>query len=185
VADANAVADGQIQALETTLIRLGFNKKAVHELVDAYIELKRNAYVSTHVEDKSVQTAYSHVKAVEHAMDLLDGKTSTTYVRTVFGEYRAGERNPGRASGGPVMAGNTYWVGEQGPELVTFGRSGTVIPAGRSAAMAAAAASGVVDVNVSINAAGAHNELAQLLLKMLRVDAGFRSTVAGYVGAAS
>lgn len=31
-----------------------------------------------------------------------------------------------RASGGPVSAGGTYLVGEQGPELVTFGQSGFV-----------------------------------------------------------
>jgi len=33
-----------------------------------------------------------------------------------------------RALGGPVNAGQTYMVGERGPELVTFGRSGTVTP---------------------------------------------------------
>lgn len=35
-----------------------------------------------------------------------------------------------RASGGPVEAGNTYLVGEEGPELVTFQHDGYVIPAG-------------------------------------------------------
>jgi len=33
-----------------------------------------------------------------------------------------------RASGGPVSSGKTYLVGEQGPELVRFGRNGTVVP---------------------------------------------------------
>jgi hypothetical protein len=33
-----------------------------------------------------------------------------------------------RASGGPVQAGKTYLVGESGPELVRFGRNGTVKP---------------------------------------------------------
>jgi TP901 family phage tail tape measure protein len=33
-----------------------------------------------------------------------------------------------RALGGPVNAGQTYMVGERGPELVTFGRSGMVTP---------------------------------------------------------
>jgi hypothetical protein len=33
-----------------------------------------------------------------------------------------------RALGGPVNAGQTYMVGERGPELVTFGRSGQVTP---------------------------------------------------------
>lgn len=34
----------------------------------------------------------------------------------------------GRASGGPVQAGRTYRVGENGPEVVTFGASGFVTP---------------------------------------------------------
>ena len=34
----------------------------------------------------------------------------------------------GRAAGGPVFGGNTYLVGEQGPELVTFGAAATVTP---------------------------------------------------------
>ena len=38
------------------------------------------------------------------------------------------EFTDGRALGGPVNAGQTYMVGERGPELVTFGRSGTVTP---------------------------------------------------------
>lgn len=35
---------------------------------------------------------------------------------------------PGRASGGHGFAGSTYWVGEEGPELFTPGRSGVVTP---------------------------------------------------------
>lgn len=34
----------------------------------------------------------------------------------------------GRASGGPVMSGKTYLVGEQGPELLTMGGSGHITP---------------------------------------------------------
>jgi hypothetical protein len=35
---------------------------------------------------------------------------------------------PGRASGGPVVGGNSYLVGERGPEVVTMGQSGYVTP---------------------------------------------------------
>jgi hypothetical protein len=38
-----------------------------------------------------------------------------------------------RAKGGPVGPGRDYLVGEEGPELVTFGAAGTVIPAGPTA----------------------------------------------------
>lgn len=40
----------------------------------------------------------------------------------------AGARSGARASGGPVGAGQTYLVGEQGPEEVTFGANGYVTP---------------------------------------------------------
>ena len=33
-----------------------------------------------------------------------------------------------RADGGPVVPGEPYWVGEEGPELVTFEQAGEVIP---------------------------------------------------------
>lgn len=36
----------------------------------------------------------------------------------------------GRASGGPVMSGNSYMVGEMGPELFVPGMSGTIVPNG-------------------------------------------------------
>lgn len=35
---------------------------------------------------------------------------------------------PGRAAGGPVESGQTYWVGERGPELFTASQSGRIIP---------------------------------------------------------
>jgi phage-related minor tail protein len=41
----------------------------------------------------------------------------------------------GKAAGGPVMSGVPYLVGEQGPELMVPSSSGTVIPAGKTAAM--------------------------------------------------
>ena len=47
-----------------------------------------------------------------------------------FYGYRPVGFAPGRASGGPVMAGQTYTVGEAGPELFTPTQSGTITPSG-------------------------------------------------------
>lgn len=49
----------------------------------------------------------------------------------------------GREHGGPVGAGRTYMVGEQGPELFTSQQSGTIIPNG--------ALSGVGGVTINVN----------------------------------
>lgn len=53
----------------------------------------------------------------------------------IFGGPAAGGSNidlqiPGRASGGPVAAGSTYMVGENGPELFTAGSNGSITPNG-------------------------------------------------------
>jgi len=54
----------------------------------------------------------------------------------------------GRATGGPVHAGTTYLVGENGPELLHMGRnSGTVVPNNRLASLGA----GGPQVNVAIH----------------------------------
>lgn len=53
-----------------------------------------------------------------------------------------------RASGGPVMGGKPYVVGERGPELFVPGRSGTVIPNNRLSA------GGTTNVVVNVDAKG-------------------------------
>ena len=55
-----------------------------------------------------------------------------------------GEAIGARASGGPVIGGERYIVGENGPEVFTPGRSGGISPMG-----------GGPVVNVTINASGA------------------------------
>ena len=47
-----------------------------------------------------------------------------------FYGYRPIGFAPGRASGGPVSSGQTYMVGEAGPELFTPTQSGTITPSG-------------------------------------------------------
>jgi hypothetical protein len=42
--------------------------------------------------------------------------------------FDVGAMIPGRAKGGPVSSGQTYMVGERGPELFVPGRSGTIVP---------------------------------------------------------
>jgi uncharacterized protein YjgD (DUF1641 family) len=56
----------------------------------------------------------------------------------------AGVFGGGRAAGGPVSAGTTYLVGENGPELFTSSTSGTIIPNGSM---------GGNTVNITVNGA--------------------------------
>ena len=57
---------------------------------------------------------------------------------------------PGRASGGPVMGGSSYIVGERGPELFVPGQSGSVIPNGGGGR-----GGGGGNVNLSVTISGA------------------------------
>lgn len=53
--------------------------------------------------------------------------------------YQGAGQQPTRAEGGPVWPGQTFLVGEEGPELVRFGGHGTVIPADETARITAGA----------------------------------------------
>jgi hypothetical protein len=62
-----------------------------------------------------------------------------------------------RASGGSVQSGKTYLVGENGPELATFGRNGTIIP---NHALPRGGSGGGMQVQI-INNAGAQVQTRQ------------------------
>jgi hypothetical protein len=68
-----------------------------------------------------------------------------------------------RASGGPVSSGQPYLVGEEGPELIVPGSSGTVIPNGASVGGG---------VQVIINGAGLDAALLAWLRRAVRVESG-------------
>ena len=59
-------------------------------------------------------------KAIVSFVNFVRNNPVTAAVGSVFGG--------GRAAGGPVSAGTTYLVGENGPELFTSSMSGTIIP---------------------------------------------------------
>jgi phage-related minor tail protein len=59
---------------------------------------------------------------------------------------------PGRANGGPVSSGQTYMVGERGPELFVPGRSGTIVANDKMGG------GGGVNVVVNVDASGSKVE---------------------------
>lgn len=76
--------------------------------------------------------------------------------------YAAFEFVPGKAAGGPVMAGSPYMVGEKGPELFVPGKSGTIVPNN-----ALGSGGGPTNVVVNVDASGSSvqgngNEAGQL-----------------------
>lgn len=96
--------------------------------------------------------------------------------------FRAQERKDAeaagkRASGGPVSAGKTYWVGENGPELVTMGADGYVHNAAQSQAMVSGASGGMSMVSagggavqVVVSAAGTSDRLLAAIVDALQFE---------------
>ena len=68
----------------------------------------------------------------------------------------------GRADGGPVSSGTAYVVGERGPELFVPGRSGTIIPNGRSSGNT---------INVTVNGAIDPISTARQIASILNIEA--------------
>ena len=87
-----------------------------------------------------------------------------SYFGSLFGGDSGPEQLAGpRAAGGPVSAGSTYLVGEQGPELFVPSGSGTIIPNG------AMGGGGSVVQNITINQAGATvQDMMAVLLPAMR-----------------
>ena len=97
------------------------------------------------------------VKALQKMIEL--GKTIGGPVGNLFGG--------GRATGGPVSAGTTYLVGEQGPELFTPSTSGNIVPNNKLGS------NQTININVSgaIDPISTARQIAQIL--------GYEATLSG------
>jgi len=99
---------------------------------------------------KSASDAFKNM-ASSIVSSLIDILIVQRLVGTVGGGGKAGTGLAGllsgtRATGGPVTAGQTYLVGERGPELFTSGTSGRVIP---NSQMQGGGATVVQNINIS------------------------------------
>lgn len=125
VIDASNQMDKQITALEQTGIKAGISKG----VIDQYIATLMGMPVSEVTQ--IIANTEPATKSVDALIKKINGSTATI---TVYEDSTGTVVTPGsggrkaRAQGGPVEAMNTYLVGENGPELVTFGASGYVTP---------------------------------------------------------
>jgi len=145
---ANKVYDAHLEQLRKNLLSLGYNAAAVQVLIDKYKNIPKNV---------TTQLSVSYTGGF------------STGGNAAFSQ---------RASGGPVKPGQPYLVGEQGPELVTFGENGTVHTASDTAAMmsgasggsmgGAAAGGGGTQVTIGL-APGGDQALLSMLVGMLQI----------------
>jgi hypothetical protein len=92
-------------------------------------------------------------------------RTSRILVVTTESSSGKSDRAQARASGGQLAAGQTSWVGEQGPELITVGSNSSVMNHGAS--MALGGGGGGITVNVS-GMIGSPAQLEVMIVDALR-----------------
>ena len=132
---AAAAAQAQLDSAEAGADRvsgaanqLGFSFSSAFE--DAIIEGEKLSEVLKGLEQDIARIIIR--SAITQPLGNAIAGAVTGAVGSYFGNPGGAPKNldGARASGGPVFAGNTYLVGEQGPELVTFGASASVTPNG-------------------------------------------------------
>jgi hypothetical protein len=105
-------------------------KKTGLEVTQAYADMAKNVAGSLqdmvgNIKDKNwlgaLQDVLGIVKGVIQSLQQIGA------IRTPAGVNSGGSATP-RASGGPVVPGRTYLVGEKGPEYMKFGSSGFITP---------------------------------------------------------
>jgi hypothetical protein len=104
---------------------------------------------------------------------LIRGFQTLISVGSRIGGAIGGAFGGGRASGGPVMRGTTYLVGEQGPELFTPSSSGSIIPNN------ALGRSGGSTINLTVNGAIDPEGTARTIVNILNNSAARGTLGAG------
>lgn len=137
-----------VQALDEeaqTLAELGAQGDLTKDQVDKFAKDAKAAFKSFGEKvPADVQKAITKLRTLEK----FDGKDIDVDVNVDynvqgyidFGKYK-GKPVP-KAEGGPVSAGSSYLVGEQGPELFVPSASGNIVPAAATAAMVSSSAGG-------------------------------------------
>ncbi|WP_188193447.1 hypothetical protein [Nonomuraea sp. SYSU D8015] len=105
---------GDIRDLDNKLAR------ARAQLKDPNLTKERRAKLNA-----DIQALLRRKSQAQAAINGLQGKT--VYINAVY-RGPGGVRAEARASGGPVMGGRTYLVGERGPELFTAPTNGHIVP---------------------------------------------------------
>lgn len=150
---ANASYARQMAKLQDLLVKMGFEKKVIAEIVGAYKQ------IPTRITTQIIQEYQTRGKpAGEHS------------------GLRAGER---RQHGGPVFPGVPYMINEAGRETVTFPAAGTVHPA-KLTPVGSPSAGKSYTINVNVAAGANLREAGRVIVEAIESyeranGAGWRS----------
>jgi ABC-type transporter Mla subunit MlaD len=161
VNEANSAYEQNIEALRQRAIKLGLNKDEVNKLTSAFKDLPHDVEIEIR--------APGLLAAINNSRELIRLLGSTA----AYAAANSGSYVSGRASGGPVMAGQTYVVGENGPEILQMGSAGgTVYNSAQTAAMMSGASGGSAStVNLVVSAKpGADGPLMAAIISHLQFE---------------
>jgi len=132
-AAAEAFSTGKQEDVDAYREKLGGVYKAVGDYIKELgnVPEEKQTEILALMDAGKVDEAYAILDALSAARTvalkvqpyIAGGFTSPSFISDAF---RA--TVPGRASGGPISANQPYVVGEEGPEIIVPGQSGTVIP---------------------------------------------------------
>lgn len=131
VEDANAIYYKQLEALRKQAYQLGLNKQQVDAFIDSLKAIPAKAEVEVY--------APGLLEAIARAKELARLLGSNAAAANAA---RGGTYVSGRAGGGPVVPGQTYVVGENGPEVLKMGANGGYVYSSGSGPSTSAVMSG-------------------------------------------
>lgn len=126
IVEANKRYAERLEALKKEMLQMGYNKKAVEELIQKYLAVPKAIEVKLSMVQAGSAAAWSAFRAIERQQH----EKNRTVGNVAFTEFIEQ-----RAMGGPTRAGRTYVVGENGPELWSENANGFITPAGQTAAL--------------------------------------------------
>lgn len=170
---ANSKYDTQLERLRVAAYRLGLNKKEVDLLIDAYKRVP--VLAESEVRIKGLVGALAKMRELIALLTLIPGGGLAGSVLDAVGKFGGG-----RARGGPAYAGQTYVVGENGPEVLQMGNTGGQVysNAQSQAMMSASPVMPVIELRVSGQASGLERIFLSWLQGALRGNPGVRLTTA-------
>lgn len=119
------------QRYRDAAVAAGFNTAQVDTLIGTLFRVPANKSTTVNA---NTRPAMNGISGVNRALSSIpEFRTTTLIVRSrivgaAIAAFEGGSKMHMRAAGGPVRAGMPYLVGEEGPELIVPGASGTVIP---------------------------------------------------------
>lgn len=134
-ADLNRVQEDQYGAFMAAATAAGMTKDAAHKLAEQYELVPRN--VTTTVTTTGLDAAIERADKLAQMISNIPARKTITFEGRTLGSanivgYVPGTNKPiygaARASGGPTEGGESYLVGEHGPEVVTMSGTGSVTP---------------------------------------------------------